>query len=123
VVAGRRLVRFLRRHVEDIQLAAGGGLSGGGDTGVVGDMITIDDVVIPVSLASLESRVLEAERSFPGTRLGRRLVLGEWELTNVIVPRAEKVHSLDARRDAKRERKLNSRHFRLPILVVGDAVE
>lgn len=113
MVAGRGLVglvRLPRGHVENVQLTAGRGLSGGGNTRVVGDMVTVDDVVIPVSLASLKGRVLEAESSLPGTRLGRRLVLGERELTNVVVPRAEKVHGLDARGDAKRERKLNSRH-------------
>jgi hypothetical protein len=73
-------------------------------------MIAVNDVVIPVSLASLEGRVLEAESSLPGTRLGGRLVLGKRELANVVIPRAEKVHCLDARGDAKRERKLNSRH-------------
>jgi hypothetical protein len=76
-------------------------------------MVTIDDVVVPVSLASLKSRVLESKGALPGAGLGGGLVLGERELTDVTVPRAEKVDSLDARGDAERERKLNSRHFAL----------
>lgn len=113
MVARRRrrgLLGFFGWHVENVQLAASRRLSGECDTGVVGDMVTVDDVVIPVSLAGLKGRVLEAECSLPGTRLGRRLVLGERELTNVVVPRAEKMYGLNARGDAKRERKLNSRH-------------
>jgi hypothetical protein len=77
----------------------------------VGDVVAIDDVVVPVSLASLEGRVLESKGTLPGTRLGRGLVLGERELTNVVVPRAEEVDSLDAGGDADGERLLNSRHY------------
>jgi hypothetical protein len=76
-------------------------------------MVTIDDVVVPVSLASLKSRVLESKGALPGAGLGGGLVLGERELTDVTVPRTEKMDSLDARRDAERERELNSRHFDL----------
>ena len=61
--------------IEDVQLTAGGGLDGGIDAGVVGDVVAIDDVVVPVSLALLECRALKAERSFPSTSLGG--VLGE----------------------------------------------
>ena len=54
---GRRLGGGLGRasgHIEDVQLSASGGLNGGADGWVVGDVVTIDDVVVPVSLASLE---------------------------------------------------------------------
>jgi hypothetical protein len=77
----------------------------------VGDVVAVDDVVVPVSLASFQSRVLEAESSLPRTRLGRSLVLGERELADVVVPRAQKMDGLDARRDAERKRELDSRHF------------
>lgn len=101
--------------IEDVQLAASGGLSDGADAGVVGNMVAVDDVVVPVSLASLEGRVLESEGTLPGAGLGGRLVLGERELTDVVVPGAEKVDGLDARRDAERERLLNSRHDELEL--------
>jgi hypothetical protein len=74
-------------------------------------MVAIDDVVVPVSLARLEGRILEAKGTLPGTGLGGSLVLGERELTNVVVPRAEKMNGLDAGRDAERERELMRRHF------------
>jgi hypothetical protein len=107
---GRRLVR-VGGNVKNVQLTASGGLDGWGDAGVVGNMVTIDDIVVPVSLASLKSWVLESKGALPGARLGGGLVLGERELTDVTVPRAEKMDSLNARGDAERERKLNSRHF------------
>lgn len=99
--------------VEDVELAASGGLGGGIDTGVVGDVVTVDDVVVPVSLTGLEATGLEAEGSLPRARLGGRLVLGKRELTDVTVPRAEKVNGLDARRDAEGERELDGGHFEL----------
>lgn len=99
--------------VEDVEGSAGGGLNGGADGRVVGDVVTVDDVVVPVSLASLEGGGLEAEGTLPGAGLGGRLVLGEGKLTGVVVPRAEKVDGLDTRRNAKRERELSSRHFDL----------
>lgn len=69
----------------------------------MGNVVAVDDVVVPVSLASLEGGVLELEGTLPcGAGLGV-LVLGKGELADVVVPRAEKVDGLDARRDAKRE--------------------
>jgi len=61
----------------------------------VGDVIPIDDVVVPVALSRLESCTLEAECTFPRTRLGGVLVLGKRKLAGVIVPGAEQVHGLD----------------------------
>lgn len=69
----------------------------------MGNVVAIDDVVVPVSLASLKSGVLESKGTLPGARLGRGLVLGERELANIAVPRAEKMDGLDAGRDAERE--------------------
>jgi len=74
-------------------------------------VVAIDDVVVPVALTGLESAVLELEGALPGARLGGRLVLGEWELSDVVVPRAEKVDGLDAGGDAEGERQLNGGHY------------
>jgi hypothetical protein len=101
---------LIQGDVKDVELAAGGGLDDGVDAGVVGDMVTVDDVVVPISLASLEGRVLEAEGSLPRSRLGRRLVLGEGELANVAVPGAQEMDGLYTGRDPEGERELNSRH-------------
>jgi len=68
----------------------------------VGDVVAVDDVVVPVALASLESRVLETESALPRS-LGGRLVLGEGELADVVVPGAEEVDRLDTGGDAERE--------------------
>lgn len=64
-------------------------------------MVAIDDVVVPVSLSRLESGALEFEGTFPATRLGRSLVLGEGKLPGVVVPRAEEMDGLDAGRGAQ----------------------
>jgi hypothetical protein len=52
----------------------------------VGDVVTINDVVVPVALTSLESCTLESECTLPCAGLGGLLVLGEWELACVVVP-------------------------------------
>jgi hypothetical protein len=98
----RRLVGLVFGDVEDVELAAGGGLDGGLLTGVVRHVVAVDDVVVPVALAGLEV-ALEAECALPRTGLGGSLILGERELTDVVVPRAKQMDGLDARRDAKRE--------------------
>jgi len=89
--------------VEDVELAAGGGLDSGGLAGVVGDVVAVDDVVVPGALASRAVAGV-AEGTLPRARLGGRLVLGKGDLASVVVPRAEEVDGLDAGRDAKRER-------------------
>jgi hypothetical protein len=99
--------------IEDVQLAASGGLSGELDGRVVGNVVAIDDVVVPVSLARLQGGGLEAESTLPGTRLGGGLVLGKRKLTLVTVPGAEEMDSLDAGGDAERERQLSGGHFEL----------
>lgn len=73
-------------------------------------MVAVNDVVVPISLASLESRVLESKGALPGAGLGGRLVLGERKLTDIVVPRAKKMDGLDTGGDAERERELDSRH-------------
>lgn len=98
------------RNIEDVQNAAGGGLGGRGLSGIVGNMVAINDVVVPVSLSRLESCALKSEGSLECTRFGGRLVLGERKLTGIVVPRAEKVYGLDAGRCSQRERELNGCH-------------
>jgi hypothetical protein len=70
----------------------------------VGHMVTVDDVVIPVSLTRYESSALESESTLPATGFGGSLVLGEWELTSVVVPATEHVDSLNTGRSAESER-------------------
>jgi len=102
--------------IEDVQLAAGGGLDGVLAGGIVRDVIAIEDVVVPVALALLDQGVLEAERALEAA--GLRGVLGERELTRVVVPRAEQVDGLAVGGSAEREVQLNSGHFRLSIASV-----
>jgi hypothetical protein len=81
-----RLGRLLGWDIEDVQNTAGGGLGGGGLGWVVGNVVTINDIVIPVTLTSLEGGTLESEGTLPGTRLGGGLVLGERKLTSIVIP-------------------------------------
>lgn len=53
----------------------------------MGNMVPIDDVVVPVSLTSLEGSALEAEGAFPRTSLGGGFVVGKGKLSAVVVPR------------------------------------
>ena len=95
--------------VQSVQLAASSWLSDGLAGWVVRDVVSIDDVVVPVALALLECLTLEAESAFPATRLGR--VLGKWKLTIVVVPGAEQVDSLDIGGSTEGEVKLDSGHY------------
>jgi len=52
----------------------------------VGNVVSIDDVVIPVSLSRLECGALESECTLPRTGLGGSLVLSKRKLTGVVVP-------------------------------------
>jgi len=52
----------------------------------VGNVVAIDDVVVPVSLASLESGALESECALPRAGLGGSIVLSEGKLTSVVIP-------------------------------------
>jgi len=95
--------------IEDVQLAAGGGLDGVLAGGVVGDVVAVKDVVVPVALALLEHGALEAESTLPCASLGG--ILGERELTGVVVPGTDEVSGLAVGRSAEGEVKLNSGHF------------
>lgn len=96
-------------NIEGVQLAAGGWLSDGLAGWVVRDVVTVDDVVVPVALALLESGSLEAEGALPAASLGG--VLGQWELAIVVVPGTEQVDGLDGGGGAEREVELDSGHY------------
>nr|POE66119.1 hypothetical protein CFP56_54381 [Quercus suber] len=75
-MTGRLAARGLGRgDVEGVELAAGGGLDDMLAGGVMGDVVPVDDVVIPVALALLEGGAGEAELALPGADLAG--VLGE----------------------------------------------
>jgi len=95
--------------VEDVQLAAGGGLGDGLASWIVGDVVAVDDVIVPVSLALLEGLALEAEGAFPAAYFHR--VLGKRELAIVVVPGAEQMDGLDVGRGTESEVKLNGGHY------------
>nr|POE79758.1 hypothetical protein CFP56_07823 [Quercus suber] len=78
--------------VEGVELAAGGGLDDVLAGRVVGDVVAVDDVVVPVALALLEGGAGEAELALPGAGLAG--VLGEGELAVVAVPVADQVNGL-----------------------------
>lgn len=62
--------RLSMRNVENVQLATGRWLRDRLTSWIMGDMIAIDDVVVPVSLALFERLSLKAECAFPTARLG-----------------------------------------------------
>jgi len=75
------------------------------------NMVTIDDIVVPVSLTLLQSSALKSERAFPGTGLGRfGRFLRKRKLTVVVVPRTKQVDGLDVRRRVDRKGELNGSH-------------
>lgn len=75
----------------------------------MGNVVAIHDVIVPVSLASLQGGALEPESSLPST-LPRR-VLGEGKLAFVSIPRTKQVDGLDIAGSAERvETELNGRH-------------
>jgi hypothetical protein len=77
----------------------------------VGDVVPINDVVVPVSLTSLESSALEAEGALPRASLGGGLVVGKGKLPGVVVPGTEKVYGLDSGGGAEVKAELNGGHF------------
>ena len=95
--------------VEDVELAAGGGLSDGLTGWVVRDVVAVDDVVVPVALALLQGGALEAESALPAASLAG--VLGKRELAVVVVPGAEQVDGLAVGGGAERKVELDGCHF------------
>lgn len=98
-----------RGDVEDVELAAGGGLDDGLAGGIVGDVVAVDDVVVPVALALLQGLALEAEGTLPASGFGG--ILGERELAVVVVPGAEKVDGLAVGGSAESEVELDGGHY------------
>jgi hypothetical protein len=74
--------------------------------------------IVPVALTLLQSGALKPEGTFPSTRLGG--VLGERKLAGIVVPRAEKVDSLDIRGSAKGEGQLNRSHFDIEKMIKNE---
>lgn len=93
--------------IEDVELAARGGLDGVLDGGVVGNVVPVHDVVVPVAATKLQHGGLEAELADPGTGL---VLSGERQLARVVVPRADQVDGLDVGRGAQVELELNGGH-------------
>jgi len=93
---GRLVGGLFAWDIEDVQDAASGWLDSGVLSWVVGDMVAVNDIVVPISLTGLEGGSLEFECSLPGTGLGRSLVLGKRKLAGVVVPRPEKMDGLAA---------------------------
>lgn len=100
-----------RGNVEDVELAASGGLDDGVAGGIVRDVVAVDDVVVPVALALLQGLALEAESAFPATSLVG--ILGERELAVVVVPGAEQVDGLAVGGSAESEVELDGGHYEL----------
>lgn len=94
--------------VDDVELAASGGLGGVLLGWVVGDVVAVNDVVVPVALALLEGGTVELEAASPAA--GLLLVLGKGELTLVAVPGTEKVDGLAVGGSAESEVKLDGSH-------------
>lgn len=109
---GGRSGRGLRAwDIENVEGAASGGLDSGLASWIVGNMVAIDDIVVPVSLALLQHGTLKSEGTLPCTGLGG--ILGKGELTIVVVPGAEKVDGLAVAGGSERKVKLDSGHFGL----------
>lgn len=96
-------------NIKNIQFAASGRFSGKILGWIVGDMVAIDNVVVPISGSELQSvGSLEAKGAFPRSGLSVPHN-GEWQLILVSIPGAKEMNSLDVRRRAKSERELNGR--------------
>lgn len=94
--------------IEDVELAAGGGLDGVFDSRVVRNVITVHDIVIPVATTELQHGSLEAELAQPGTGL---VFSRQRKLTRVVVPRADQVDGLDVGRGSQGKLELNGGHY------------
>lgn len=74
--------------IKDVEFATCRRLSGEIFGRIVADVVTVDDVVVPVAGAELESvGTLEAEGTFPGSGLGVAVFdYGKRKLALVVVP-------------------------------------
>jgi len=73
-------------NVENIQDAASSWFGSWWYGRVVRDVISINDVVIPISLTRLKSGALKSESTFPATGFWGSLVLSKWKLTGIVIP-------------------------------------
>jgi hypothetical protein len=95
--------------IEDVELAASGGLDGVLASGIVRNVIAVEDIVVPVALALLDQGALEAKGALEAAGLGG--VLGQGKLACIVVPRADEVDGLAVGGSAERKVQLNSGHY------------
>ena len=107
--AGWRGRGLAPRDVEDVQFAAGGGFHGVLGGGIMRDLVSVHDVVVPVPATQLEHRCLEPELANPRTGLGR--LPREGDLTLIVVPRTNQMDRLDVGGSAEVEFQLNGGHL------------
>jgi hypothetical protein len=67
--------------------------------------------VVPITLPLFKSVALEAEGAFPGAAFLGAGILGQGQLTVVVVPGAEEVDSLGVGGGAESEGELNGGHY------------
>ena len=96
-------------HIEDVQFSARSRLRGELLGGVVADVVSVNDVIVPVAGTEFECLgALEAECAPPGSGFGVTVLEHrQRELVLVVVPGAEEVDSLDVRRGTQGKGKLN----------------
>jgi hypothetical protein len=71
-------------------------------------VISVHDIVVPVTTTKLKHGSLETEFAQPGTGL---VFSGQRQLTRVVVPRTDKVDGLDIGRGSQGELELNGGHY------------
>lgn len=62
---GSRVGALATGDIEDVEFTASGGLNSVLNSGIVRDMVTIHDIVVPVPTTQLQHRGLEAELANP----------------------------------------------------------
>lgn len=105
-VGSRRAFRCW--YVQNVEFATSGGLSGRLSGGIVRDMVSVDDVVVPIPLTLLESTTSEFECTFPATGFGR--VFSQGILTGVVVPGSDEMDRLTFGASAQRKVELDCCH-------------
>jgi len=61
---------FISWNIKDVQRTSSSRLGGGRLGGVVRYVVTINDIIVPISLTRLESSALKSECTFPCTGFG-----------------------------------------------------
>lgn len=107
--AGGRGRGLVSRDVEDVQFAAGGGFDGVLGGGIVRDLVSVHDVVVPVPATQFEHRCLKPELANP--RTGFRGLPREGDLALIVVPRTNQMDRLDVGGSAEVEFQLNGGHL------------